>query len=86
MEHKREFDNKYKDSIFYKHQLRTNHDFDFNDTKILDTESNYYKRTFSEMSHIQNHQKNLNRKQNTQHLKYFFKNTLNLIKKRVIRR
>ena len=86
VEHKTDYENKHKDSIFYKHQLRTNHDFDFNETTIINTESNYYKRTFSEMSHIQIHQKTLNRKQDTQHLKYFLKNTINLIKKRVRRR
>ena len=86
VEHEREYDNKHEDSIFYKHHLRTNHDFDFKETQILDTESNYYKRTFSEMTHIQIHQKTHNRKQDTQHLKYFLKNTINLIKKRVRRR
>ena len=70
---KKDYDNKDTNSVFYKHHLQTNHIFDFNKVSITDNEKNYYRRTFSEMLHIQFHPHTLNRqndtKNYTQHIK-----------------
>jgi len=46
-----------KISVVSNHILQTKHRFDWNNTRVLDIEHNYYKRLISEMLHIK-HQKN----------------------------
>jgi len=49
--------------VISEHIINYNHSFEWDNTKILDREFNYYKRTVSEMIHIkeQNISLNLNR-------------------------
>jgi len=49
-------------SVISEHKLNHNHEFDWNNTKILDSEPHYHKKLISEMIHIkeQKHGINLN--------------------------
>jgi len=49
-----------KHSVITKHILDKNHTFNWQDTKILDFESNYFKRLISEMIHIKTQENSLN--------------------------
>ena len=50
-------------SVVVTHQDAFNHDFDWENAKILDNESNYKKRITSEMIHIKCHFNNINKKE-----------------------
>ncbi|XP_043478403.1 uncharacterized protein LOC122508871 [Leptopilina heterotoma] len=58
-EHKKVNDN----SVVYRHRLNFNHDFDWENTKILDNEPNFKKRRISEMIHIKTNHSTINRKE-----------------------
>jgi len=49
-----------KHSVITKHILDKNHTFNWQNTKILDFESNYFKRLISEMIHIKTQENSLN--------------------------
>ncbi|XP_043479904.1 uncharacterized protein LOC122509736 [Leptopilina heterotoma] len=58
-EHKKVNDN----SVVYRHRTNFNHDFDWENTKILDNEKNFTKRRISEMIHIKTNRSTINRKE-----------------------
>jgi len=49
-----------KHSVISEHIFKYNHMFDWNNVKILDTESNYNKRLVSEMLHIKEQKRGIN--------------------------
>ena len=51
-EHSRDSKNPLKDTPIFRHISELDHNFDFDNPAILDTESNYFKRITSEMIHI----------------------------------
>ena len=55
--------NKNNESIVSQHQINFNHEFDWNNVLIVDSESDYKKRLISEMIHIKCHQNNINKKE-----------------------
>ena len=58
----------YKISVVSEHRLEKNHDFRWNDVKILDNEPNWKKRLISEMIHIKTNPTNINKRQVTEGL------------------
>jgi len=69
-EHKKNVD---PESVVYKHRIDYNHDFNFEDVKILDTELNYRKRLISEMLLIKGTKNTINKKEDTQKLSRSYK-------------
>jgi len=59
---------KSKHSVITEHILDLNHNFDWNNIKILDTESNYNKRLISEMLHIKEQKNGINSHNDTEFL------------------
>jgi len=59
---------KSKHSVISEHILNFNHMFDWDDAKILDTESNYNKRLVSEMLHIKEQKNGINSQRDTEFL------------------
>ena len=55
-------------SVVSEHRLEKNHDFRWNDVKILDNEPNWKKRLISEMIHIKTNTFNINKRQDTEGL------------------
>jgi len=55
-------------SVITEHTLQTSHSFDWKNVKILDTESNYFKRSISEMIHIKEQPFGLNSQKDTEFL------------------
>ena len=55
-------------SVVSEHRLEKNHDFGWNDVKILDIEPNWKKRLISEMIHIKTNPSNINKRQDTEGL------------------
>jgi len=55
--------------------------FDWNNIEILDTESNYYKRSVSEMLHIKEQQNDINAQTNTDLLDKSYFNILDILSK-----
>jgi len=49
-----------KHSVITKHMLENNHTFDWHNVKIMDYETNYFKRLISEMIFIKTQEKGLN--------------------------
>jgi len=49
-----------KHSVISEHIVKYNHSFDWDNTKIMDRDSNYYKRIISEMIHIKEQKEGLN--------------------------
>jgi hypothetical protein len=49
-------------SVVSEHRLKTGYNFDWNNTKILDTEINYNKRLISESLHIKRQRNSINKK------------------------
>ncbi|XP_043469746.1 uncharacterized protein LOC122503318 [Leptopilina heterotoma] len=58
-EHKKVNDN----SVVYRHCINFNHDFDWENVKVLDNEKNFIKRRISEMIHIKTNHSTINRKE-----------------------
>ena len=84
-EHKKAYKKRIKKSIFHIHRISKKHkiNFNFKSIKILDSQSKLRKRLFSEMLHIHDCKFSLNKMQDTQNLKYFYKNTVDLINNRL---
>jgi len=59
---------KSKHSVITEHILDFNHNFDWDNIKILDTESNYNKRLISEMLHIKEKKNGINSHKDTEFL------------------
>jgi len=59
---------KSKHSVLTEHALNYNHNFDWNNIKILDSESNYNKRLVSEMLHIKEQKNGINSQKDTEFL------------------
>jgi len=57
-----------KHSVISEHILKYNHMFDWNNVKILDTESNYNRRLVSEMLHIKEQKRGINSQKDTEFL------------------
>lgn len=53
-------------SVISEHILNQSHTFDWDNTKILDHESNYQKRLISEMLHIKEHKNSINLNKDTE--------------------
>jgi len=63
-----------KHSVISEHIVKYNHFFDWDNTKIIDRDSNYYKRIVSQMIHIKEQRKGLNLNSDTELLNesYFY--------------
>ena len=70
-----------ENSALATHVDNTGHKIDFEKVNILDTEKNFYKRSFSEMLNIYYHDNTLNCIQDLNFLKNSYKKTIDLIKK-----
>ena len=82
-EHKRDVKNKDKKSALANHVIDTKHKIKFKKVKILDREVGYKKRLLSEMINIHFTNHTPNRDEDTNKLKREYKNTIDLIKKRL---
>jgi len=58
--------NKSKHSVIKEHIINFDHNFDWDNIKILDTESNYNKRLVSEMLHIKEQKNGINLHKDTE--------------------
>jgi len=52
-------------SVIMDHRLQSNHEFDWDDVRVLDEEINYKKRLISEIIHIKKQKHGLNSQNNT---------------------
>ena len=52
----------------HQHTKNFSHEFDWNNVKIIDYESNYKKRIISEMIHIKSNKHNVNKKEDVKFL------------------
>ena len=50
------------------HRIENKHEFDWENTSVLDMESNYKKRLFSEMIYVKSNHNSINRKEDIQNL------------------
>jgi len=66
-------------SIITEHILQHSHFFDWENVKILDTESNYYKRSISEMLHIKEQSNGLNAQKDTELLDNAYSDVLDML-------
>jgi len=57
---------KSKHSVISEHIIKYNHSFDWDNTRIMDCESNYFKRIVSEMIHIKEQKASLNLNSDTE--------------------
>lgn len=64
-------------SVITEHRINHNHDFDWDDVKMLDTENNYTKRLISEMIHIKRQLNSLNYQTDTECLPDIYENIIN---------
>jgi len=53
-------------SVVSEHRLNNNHEFDWNNTEILDSEPHYHKRLISEMMHIKQQKNGINLNNDTE--------------------
>jgi len=53
-------------SVISQHRLTHNHEFDWNNIKILDKEQTYHKRLISEMIHIKKQTSSINKQNDTE--------------------
>ena len=51
------------DAVVFQHMSEHSHEFDWDNTKILDYEYHYYKRLVSEMIHIKSNKNSINKKE-----------------------
>lgn len=65
-------------SVITEHRLKHNHDFDWDNIKILDEENSYYKRTVSEMLYIKRQKEGINKQNDTEALPESYLPILNL--------
>lgn len=61
-----------KHSVVTEHMLQCNHSFDWENVRVLDTESNYYKRLISEMIHIKSQKISINLQKDSENLNDVF--------------
>jgi len=69
--------------VILKHIINYNHFFDWDNTKIMDRESNFYKRTVSKMIHIKEQNIGLNLNSDTELLNDFYFDILNELERLV---
>ena len=67
------------ESVIYQHQMNYNHEFNWEETNIIDQESNYKKRLTSEMIHIKSNHNSINKKEDIYTLNKIFFPILKLI-------
>jgi len=67
-------------SVTTNHRLQFNHDFDWDNAKILDKEKYYYKRLISEMINIKLQKDTLNLQTDTECLQHAYVEILNKLK------
>ena len=67
------------DAVVFQHMSEHSHEFDWNNTKILDYDSNYYKRLISEMIHIKSNKNNINKKEDVKFLNPVYFQLLRLL-------
>ena len=80
-EHEREIKNKKSQSAIFEHASNYNHSFKFDNFQILDIETQYYSRLFSEMINIVFHDSKINRITDTHNLRNNYKHFLKMFKK-----
>ena len=78
-EHKNDIKKVSSQSVITRHRLELNHDFNWEQTKILDEECSYYKRLTSEMVHIGRQSNGLNKQSDTELLSDIYIPILNLL-------
>lgn len=71
--------NSNKHSVISEHRIKDKHTFDWENVKILDRESNYYKRSISEMLNIKEQRNGLNLNKDTELLSDSYSDTLKRI-------
>jgi len=77
-EHKNNFkQDRSKHSVISEHIIKYNHSFDWDNTKIMDRESKYFKRIVSEMIHIKEQKAGLNLNSDTELLNESYFDILN---------
>ena len=80
-EHERDVKRNTETSALALHSLKTLHKFDFKNVHVLNTENNKNRREFLEMLNIHFYQNTINRVQDTQFLKQFYKFSIDRSKK-----
>ena len=78
-EHIRAVKNCASNSALAVHADKTGHTINFNNAKILDNKTNFFKQSFSEMLNIYYHNNTLNHIEDTQFLKTSFKKAIDRI-------
>jgi len=68
-----------KPSVITEHTIEYSHSFDWDNAKILDTESNYFKRSVSEMLHIKEQINGINAQKDTELLDSSYFNLLDML-------
>ena len=68
-----------KDSVVAQHMTSLKHHFDWSNVKIIDRESNYYKRKISEMIYIKNTKNNINRTDDTKNLSRIYNSVIKIL-------
>jgi len=63
-------------TALHKHEQTANHEFDFKNTKILDTDKNYHKLIVKEMIHIKKEENALNDKKDIKNLSQMYHNLI----------
>ena len=64
-------------TALHKHESQTNHEFNFNETKILAQETNYHKLTVREMIEIKREKEAVNDKKDIGTLSHIYYNLIN---------
>jgi len=73
-----------KHSVVSQHIVNYNHSFNWNDAKILDSESNYNKRLISEMLHIKEQSNGINLMKDTEFLDESYYCLLDILSKNIL--
>jgi len=68
-----------KPSVITEHIIKCSHSFDWDNVEILDTESNYFKRSVSEMLHIKEQINGINAQKDTELLDNSYHNLLDIL-------
>ena len=71
---------KNSESVVCKHQLEFNHEFDWENTKVVDYVSDHWKRLTSEMIHIKCNKFSINKKEDIFTLNRIYFSLLNRLK------
>ena len=80
LEHARSVKNKENKTALAEHATTYKHSFDFNNTKILDTENNIKKRLLLEMIYIEKENSSINYKTDIENLSAIYNNIIKSIK------